>query len=207
MGIFSFMKKKEDTPKLEPLKLPGEPKPSSDQKTDIVEDENASFEIPDFSDEDLDFNVDVQDFVPPTQEKTSEEPEQQKKQVEPTKTPAQKPEELPKFETSTTIDSSSLSKYAEFEKTASKPTKPTKPTPAPKKEKSPEVFVEKEDYLKLLIREDTIVSEINKNKDVSEKLKSHSKELETEIVDLKKNAKEIKDILLKLDSDMFEKGE
>jgi len=204
MGIFNFMKKKENTPKLEPLKLPDEPKQSLDQKTDIVEDENASFEIPDFSDEDLDFDVDVQDFIPPTQEKTSEAPEKQKKPVEPTKTPAQKPEELPKFETSGTIDSSSLSKSADFEKTDSKSTMPTL---APKKEKSPDVFVEKEDYLKMLIREDTIVSEINKNKDISEKLKDHSKELETEIVDLKKNAKEIKDILLKLDSDMFEKGE
>lgn len=194
MGILDFMKKKEETSKLEQLKLPDEPKQPSDQKTDIVEDENASFEMPEFSEDDLNFDVDVQDFVPPTQEKSQE----------PATTPAQKPEELPKFETSETVDSASLSRFTDSEKVSPKQ---TKSSPIPKKEKSPDVFVEKQDYLKLLLREDTIVSEINKNKDVSDKLKSHSKELETEIVNLKKNTKEIKEILLKLDSDMFEKGE
>lgn len=75
LGLFG-KKKTEEEKEITP--------PSEDKKSDVTTttsvDENASFEIPDFSEEDLDFDLGVEDFVPEEQSILEESQEDEHKE-------------------------------------------------------------------------------------------------------------------------------
>jgi hypothetical protein len=68
LGLFGKKKNEEDAIITPPLE-----EPKSEVKTTTSIDENASFEIPDFSEEDLDFDLGVEDFVPEEQSMLDQE--------------------------------------------------------------------------------------------------------------------------------------
>ncbi|MCF7866150.1 hypothetical protein K9L67_00195 [Candidatus Woesearchaeota archaeon] len=75
MGLFGLGKKKEEkeAPQIEKVQLPG----NSKVGTTTVQEENASFQVPDFSEDDLDFDLDVNEFLPELKSENSQSEEKQ----------------------------------------------------------------------------------------------------------------------------------
>ncbi|MCF7871600.1 hypothetical protein K9L97_01070 [Candidatus Woesearchaeota archaeon] len=120
MGFFGFGKKKEENkttsentqqPKLSPLNTPLNP-----QKTTTVNDENASFQVPDFSEDDLDFDLDVNEFLPEMDKETQIDSNQIKEQQDLNKILNQPTEET-KPESSKIIEKKEIQKETPTQKT------------------------------------------------------------------------------------------
>jgi len=168
-----------------------------------VEDDAASFEIPDFSDDDLDINIDVNEFKP---EATDDEPSEE---VEP---------ELPKFEVSSSIDldnadSWTTDTHSKDDEVKEEPVKVeevkeddfVKPFDISKIEKTvhEDKFIEQNEYIEVLVLEDEFKKEVKKIKTDISKIETHSAQEEKIYDSMTGIVTEIKDAILSMDAKLF----
>lgn len=193
-----------------------------------VEDEHASFEVPDFSEEDLSIDITAEDMAHEThvtsdsqedlqnddftKEVEKEEPVEEVKESEDFTKEVKKEievsaqsdeddddEELPKFEI---VPPPMLTSDTFSEEL---PTFTKGSTPSKSNNKIKEIFVEKEDYIEILSREEEVNSEIKHIKSDLNKLLIYSAEEEKIYNSLGDVATAVKEALLLTDSKLFER--
>ncbi len=170
----------QETPGQNQENTPEAPPAQNKETTPPAQEDETSFEVPDFSDEDLDIEPDK-----PFPEKHSSEPEPE-------------PEELPKFsvnppsqppEQKQPQDIDSLKKEVFSDETSEKP----------------EVFIEKKRYGRLLLSEERLMTTSKELLQFTEKLFNTSKE-ESEInKSVENDYKDIQRELMAIDTQLFEK--
>lgn len=238
MGIFSgFGKKSKDSTQNAPkFDKPPEPRPST-----LHEAGKSTFEVPDFTENDLDFDLGLDEFAPqeltnvpkgPSSQEVlpeveySKEDESFKKNKEPLPLPAipvevekatvqadpepeifpyevtekQREEELPTFEMRSNSNSDNVNSFAEErEEISPKPLRKKSATP-------PEFFMEKQQYMGMLLATDTVMKESSFSGTQGKNLEELFRKQDKAIFDFKRNVDYIKSRLLAIDEELFGEG-
>lgn len=229
MGLFGIGKKKKEGEFLGHLTMPDKPKsegeitsfgeigapsppiPLAPPETEThdstqVVDEKSSFEIPDFSEEDLNFEIPIEKELmmeEPTKEEPESKPEPEPEVEEEPK--VEKPqveldEELPEFELGGIMDKSSLAeelpeKEVHFQKEDSRYIK-TKI----------EVYVERNHYLDTLSREEEVIDGIKQIRLELNNITKYADKEEKLFKEIMLDITKLKDQIIGLDSKIFEQG-
>jgi len=171
--------------------------PEIKEESTKIEDEKALFEVPDFSENDLNFDL-------PT------DSEFRKNKTEP-EIPVEDDDKLPKFSTGRTIDSDSLEEEIskrEYPNTNKENKEELlsfnkEPAKIPRREKI-EVFIEKNHYLNTLSREEEVTNSVKQIKQDLASISRFASKEDKMYEEIVKEAEILKDKLLALESRIFE---
>ena len=215
MGLFGIRKKKEgeflghlsmpEKPKIEgeiteysELGAPSPPTPAGAPGTSQIADEKSSFEIPDFSEDDLKFDMPIEKELMTEQPEPVQETEPEKEQEEPEPEPVLD-EELPLFELGGITDQSSIREEI-----------PEREIYVQKEEKSEfiktriEVYVERNHYLDTLSREEEVIDGIKQIRTELNNISKYADKEEKIFKEVIIEATRLKDQIIMLDSKIFE---
>ncbi len=175
-----------------------EEKPLEKNTTKLV-DKDASFEIPDFTEEDLDFDLGLDEFVP---EEQKEEP--------PEETPPEYEKELPSFEIKKTEekedeDDEELPGFDLEKKEEEEVKEKITENEIPEDVKS--IFVESTNYIKICALKNDLKAKSQKDKSLTEEIhESHDWEMNT-LNKANDALEDMKQSLLYVDRKLFDKGD